>query len=50
MQLLLASLRLTAATIAICVVGYAGVILGVAQGVTPDTANGSLITTRERYA
>jgi K+-transporting ATPase ATPase C chain len=43
MQLLLSSLRLTAATIAICVVGYAGLILGVGQLITPDTANGSLV-------
>jgi K+-transporting ATPase ATPase C chain len=43
--MLLASLRLTAATIAVCVVGYAGVILGVAQAVTPHTANGYLIST-----
>jgi K+-transporting ATPase ATPase C chain len=47
MQSLLASLRVAVATIAICVVGYAAVILGVAQAFTPDTANGSLIVTRD---
>jgi K+-transporting ATPase ATPase C chain len=44
MQSLIASLRIVLATIAICVVGYAGTILGVAQLITPDTANGHLIT------
>jgi K+-transporting ATPase ATPase C chain len=44
LHLLMASLRVTAATIAVCVAGYAGVILGVAQVLTPATANGSLIT------
>jgi len=44
MQSLIASLRVAAATIAVCVVGYAAVILGVAQLLTPATANGSLIT------
>jgi K+-transporting ATPase ATPase C chain len=44
MQSTLASLRIVVATIAICVIGYAAVILGVAQAVTPHTANGHLIT------
>jgi K+-transporting ATPase ATPase C chain len=44
MSLLIASIRLSVATIAVCVVGYAAVILGLAQAVTPGTANGSLIT------
>ena len=43
MQSLIAGLRVAGVTIAVCVVGYAGVILGVAQLLTPDTANGSLI-------
>lgn len=43
MQSILASLRISLATIAICVIGYTAVILGVAQLVTPATANGSLI-------
>lgn len=43
MQSLIASLRITAATMLICVAGYTLVILGVAQLVTPDTANGSLV-------
>jgi K+-transporting ATPase ATPase C chain len=47
MQSLIASLRVAGTTIAICVVGYAAVILGVAQLFTPDTANGSLITTAD---
>ena len=44
MQSLVASLRVAVATIAVCVVGYAAVILGVAQLLTPETANGSLMT------
>jgi len=44
MQSLLASIRLTIATMAFCVVGYAAVIWGIGQAVTPATANGSLIT------
>ena len=47
MPSLIASLRIVVATIAICVVGYAAVILGVAQLLTPATANGSLITTAD---
>jgi K+-transporting ATPase ATPase C chain len=43
MQSLIASLRLVATTMVVCVVGYTALILGVAQLVTPDTANGSLI-------
>jgi K+-transporting ATPase ATPase C chain len=43
MQSLIASLRVAVATIAICVVGYAWLILGVAQLFTPDTADGSLL-------
>lgn len=44
MSSLLASLRVSVATIAVCVVAYTALILGVAQALTPDTANGSLIT------
>lgn len=44
MQSLLASLRITAATMAICVAGYTTVVWAFAQVVTPETANGSLIT------
>lgn len=40
----ISGLRVTAATMAICVAGYTAVILGFAQAVTPTTANGSLIT------
>ena len=43
MQSLIASVRLIVATIAVCVVGYVAVILGVAQLLTPAEANGSLI-------
>lgn len=41
---IVSSLRVTAATMAICVAGYTTTILGFAQAVTPVTANGSLIT------
>jgi K+-transporting ATPase ATPase C chain len=44
MQSLIASLRLVIATMLICVVGYTAVILAIGQVLTPDTANGSLIT------
>lgn len=43
MQSFIASLRITAATMLVCVAGYTLVILGVAQGFRPDAANGSLI-------
>jgi K+-transporting ATPase ATPase C chain len=43
---LIASVRLVAATLLICVVGYSIVILGVAQ-LVPDTARGSLITSAD---
>ena len=39
------SSRVVVATMLVCVVGYAALILGIAQVLTPDTANGSLITT-----
>lgn len=44
MQSLLASIRLVVATMLVCVVGYAAVIWGVGRVITPDTAQGSLIT------
>jgi K+-transporting ATPase ATPase C chain len=47
MSALLTSLRLVIATMAICVAGYATVIWGVGQILTPATANGSLITTAD---
>lgn len=43
MQSFLASIRIAAATMLICVAGYATIIWAVAQAITPDTANGSLI-------
>ena len=36
-------LRIVVASMAICVAGYAGLILGIGQLVTPETANASLI-------
>jgi len=44
MQSLTASLRVALVTIAVCVVGYTAVSLGVAQAFVAHTANGSLIT------
>lgn len=41
---LLSSLRVAAATMAVCVLGYTALILGLAQAVTPFTANGSLLS------
>jgi K+-transporting ATPase ATPase C chain len=43
MHSLLASIRLTVATIVICAAGYTVVILGIAKAFTPATAEGSLI-------
>lgn len=45
---LLSSLRISAATLLICSGGYVLLVLGVAQGLTPDTANGSLVTEGRR--
>lgn len=44
METLLSSLRISVATMVICVGGYTGVVWAVGQTVTPDTAEGSLIT------
>jgi K+-transporting ATPase ATPase C chain len=44
MKSLIASLRLVAATIAVCVVGYTAVVLGIAQVARPETADGWLVT------
>ena len=43
MSSLIASLRLVVATLLVCVGGYTAVVLGLAQLVTPDTAQGSLV-------
>lgn len=43
LQSLLASLRITAATMAICVAGYSAAVWAFAQTVTPFTANGSIL-------
>lgn len=40
---LLASLRLCAVSLLVCVVGYSALMLGFAQVLTPDTADGSLL-------
>jgi K+-transporting ATPase ATPase C chain len=47
MESLLASIRLVVATMLICVAGYAAVIWGIGRVVTPDTAQGSLITSAD---
>ena len=44
MQALMTSLRISVATLLVCVAGYTLVLLGLAQTVTPETARGSLIT------
>ncbi len=43
MKMVITSIYITFATMVVCVALYAGVIWGVAQVVTPDTAQGSLI-------
>lgn len=47
MQSLLASIRIATATMLICVVGYATAVWAVAQTISPDTANGSLIVSQD---
>jgi K+-transporting ATPase ATPase C chain len=44
METIIASLRITVATMAICVGGYTTAVWAIGQSITPDTANGSLIT------
>lgn len=43
MEILLSSLRITVATMAICVGGYTGVVWAIGQTVIPELAEGSLI-------
>jgi len=43
MKSLIASIRLVIVTMVFCVAGYTALVLGFAQIVTPDTAEGSLI-------
>jgi K+-transporting ATPase ATPase C chain len=47
MEPLIASVRLTVATLLICVAGYTVVILAFAQIAVPDSAQGSLITGKD---
>ncbi len=47
MKSLIASIRLVIVTMLICVAGYTALILGFAQIVTPDTAEGSLIKNKD---
>lgn len=44
MSTLLSSLRILAATMLVCVIGYTAVVLGVAQALVPASANGQLLT------
>lgn len=48
MQYLLPSLRLWLVTFLICVIGYTALVLGFAQTVTPQRANGSIIEANGR--
>lgn len=47
MNALLASLRITVATMAICVAGYATAVWAIAQTVNPEGAEGSLIVSQD---
>ncbi len=44
METLLSSLRITVATMVLCVGGYTGVVWAIGRAVAPDLAEGSLIT------
>ncbi|MDO9418389.1 potassium-transporting ATPase subunit C [Pararhizobium sp.] len=44
METILSSLRISVATMIICVGGYTGVVWAIGQAITPETAEGSLIT------
>ncbi|WJH41586.1 potassium-transporting ATPase subunit C [Aliirhizobium terrae] len=44
METLISSLRITVATMAICVGGYSAAVWAIGQAVTPDTAEASIIT------
>lgn len=44
MTYILASIRLWLVTFVVCVIGYAALVLGFAQALTPYRANGSIIT------
>lgn len=44
METLISSLRITVASMAICVGLYTATVWAIGQSLTPDTANGSLIT------
>lgn len=43
MSSILASIRIAAATMLLCVVGYSATVWGIAQAIAPGAANGSLI-------
>jgi potassium-transporting ATPase KdpC subunit len=47
MKSLMASIRLVVVTMLVCVAGYTALILGFAQVVTPDAAEGSLIKSKD---
>jgi K+-transporting ATPase ATPase C chain len=47
MESLFASIRLVLATMLVCVAGYAAVIWGIGQVLTPSTARGSLVATAD---
>ncbi|WP_186395578.1 potassium-transporting ATPase subunit C [Stappia sp. TSB10GB4] len=47
MQSFLASIRIAAATMLICVAGYATAVWALAQAISPHTANGSLFTSED---
>jgi len=47
METLISSLRITVATMAICVGGYSAAVWAVGQAITPDTAEASIITRQD---
>jgi K+-transporting ATPase ATPase C chain len=44
MQIIMSSIRITVVSMAICVGGYTGIVWAIGQTITPETAEGSLIT------
>ena len=49
METLISSIRITVATMVVCVGGYSAAIWAIGQAVTPATAEASIISTARRH-